>query len=855
MISERWARVEEIFSRAVDLPEPERALFVEQSCGDDEELRQEILTLLRAHSRNSGVLDADRPWLDVPADDPLPGPMGPYRILRLIGHGGMGRVYLAQREAPGFSQTVALKLMRRGLDTDELIARFRNERQILANLNHPNIARLLDVGASEDGLPYFVMEHVEGVPILEYCDQARLPIAQRLRLFQAVCDAVQYAHRNLVVHRDIKPQNILVTAEGTPKLLDFGIAKILQPDQSQAAPLTRGDVRVLTPEYCAPEQLRGEPVTTACDVYALGVLLYEMLVDRHPYASGALTAAELEQRVLQVDPPPPSAAAPQLRRVLHGDLDRITLKALHKEPEERYSSALSLSEDIERHLTGMPVLARPATARYRVSRFMARNRILVGAAAALFLVLASSTALTLYQSARIRSESARVARERDKALEVRSFLLEMFGATGADQATGDTVTARQILDRRAETLSTAYASDPETHAEMLSVLAEGYEKLGLVERAEPLAREALALRRRFLRSSEPDLVQSLTVLGWVLREKGELEEAESLLREAVTLGRRAFPKDGDVRLARALNDLGAVRDVRGAYDEAAELFRESLDMRLRLLGEEHVGVAITSSNLAVSLFRGGDMDGAVAAGEAALERFQRILGPDHQRTTIVETNLAAMHTYRGDHDAAARMHREILERRKRLFGARHASVAVSMVMLANVLVTRNELAEAEALASEALAIRRERSARPDDIASGHRVLGSIKARAGRHSEALHEYEAALTVLRRTVGEAHEEVGGTLALAAASHAALGDQARAQRAYREAAAVYARSLGANHARTIEVRLALVELLLRSGRSGDAAVPLADAERGIEASGLPADHPLRRQAEATRAVLATR
>ncbi len=879
MTTDRWLRIEALHARALELPAAERMQFLARECGDDVALVDEVSSLLGEQDREPGLLDSARPWLAPDDGDPRGDDLatiGPYRVIRLLGRGGMGRVYLAERRAHDVTQRVAIKLMRRGLDTEDVVSRFRTERQILARLNHPNIAHLLDVGVTADGQPYIVMDYVDGLPILEFSERARLTLEQRLRLFQTVCAAVHYAHRNLIVHRDLKPRNILVTADGVPELLDFGIAKILQPDTSDpGAQLTRTEVRLLTPEYAAPEQIRGDPITTACDVYALGLLLYELLTGVHAYGPHIPGRAALEQLVLDVDPPPPSAAAvlrdarpdgaaahdvvpSRLARVLKGDLDTIVLKALRKEPEERYPSALALAEDIQRYLGGRPVLARPATARYRARKFVARNRVAVAVAATLLIVLTGFLTTALYQAARIREESARVAqesarvaRERDKALEVRSFLLETFGATGPDQPTGDTVTVRQLLDRRTATLAEAYPNDPEMRAEMTYVLAEGYEKLGLLEQAEHHARDALEARRQLFGSAHPDVVASLNLLGWILRERGALDEGESLLREAVAVARDVFPPQGDPRLARALNDLGVIRDARGAYAEAAELYRESIDMRRRLLGEEHIGVAIASSNLSAALYNLRDLDGAAIAGEGALDLFRRVLGPDHQRTTIVESNLASIQMMRGDFEAATRVYRDILERRRRQFGARHASVAVSSTMLANAVMTLGQYDEAERLLIESAATQREVSGvRREDLALTLRVLGITRTRLGRYETALSDFTEALGILRALFGEAHDEIAYLLGQRAATREQLGQLDAAERDFRDAARVAEQALGATDRRTMGRRVTLAEFLVRRGRLAEVRELAAGIRRAFDAAELAPDDALRQRLDRTTA-----
>ncbi len=834
MTPERWATIEDIYTRALQVPAEQRPRFLDDACASDAALRAEIESLLAEHDRDPDYLELSPAWLSGGEEDAstaTPERIGPYRVVGKVGRGGMGTVYLAEQEEPGFHRRVAVKVVRRGVDTEDVLARFRAERVILAALDHPNIARFLDVGTTDSGQPFLVMEYVEGTPLLAYCDANQLSVAARLTLFRGICAAVHHAHRSLIVHRDIKPSNIRVTPDGVAKLLDFGIAKVLDPSQQGLdVPLTRTEVRLLTPEYAAPEQLRGEPITTACDVHALGLLLYELLTGCNPFA--VIEREQRERAILEQDPRPPSLAIDeqvavardttvvQLRRRLTGDLDTIVLKALRKDPADRYASALSLAEDLERHENGLPVLARPITVRYRMRKFVARNRGPVGAIVTLVLVLAASAVMAMTQANRIRLQSERVTRERDKALEVRSFLLEMFSATGPDQATGDTVTARQLLDRRAATLAAAYADDAEVRSEMMYVLAEGYEKLGILDSAEPLAKEALALRRELFGDRHGDVVASLNQVGWLLRERQSLEEAETVLREAIAVGRSVFGQEGDVRLARAINDLGVVRYSRGDYAESAGLYREALDMRRRLQGQEHVGVGVTMSNLALAAAQNGDRDEATRLAGAAHDLFLRVLGPDHQRTIVAATNLAAFLSSGGDHVGAARIYRDLVERRSRLFGERHATVGQSLAFLANELRAFREYGEAERLLERSIEIQTEAYGRLHGFtASTIRVLGDVKRESGRPAAALAEYRAALDIQRRLIGNVGTEVLVLLERIALAHEDLGEATAAERALREAVGVATRTYGAEASRTLGVKVSVLELLVRVGRQVEA------------------------------------
>jgi serine/threonine-protein kinase len=845
MSPEVWSRIEHIFTIAVELQGDARKQLLDRTC--DAEIRAEVDSLLAAHDTSHEFL-AEQPWLFNPPDE-TPERIGPYRVLRAIGRGGMGQVWLVERVEQDFRQTVALKVLRRGLDTDDLLARFRAERQILARLNHPNIARLFDVGATDQGLPFFVMEYVDGVPILSYATSS--DVTDRLRLFRTVCDAVQYAHRNLIVHRDIKPGNILVDGDGVPKLLDFGIARILEEDAAIAH--TRAEMRLLTPEYSAPEQIRGEPITTACDVHALGILLYELLSGVHPFRRSANRDAVIRD-VLDYDPPAPSsqvaAGSPERRRI-QGDLDTIVLKALRKEPEARYQSVQSLVDDIDRHVSGRPVLARPASLWYNARKFVTRNAVPVGAAAALFLIVTASSAMTLHQSRLIRAESQRVARERDKAMQSRSFLLDMFGTTGSDQATGDSVTARQLLDRRAAVLAARAkpGDDPEVRADMMNVLAEGYDRLGIHDKAEALARTALDARNGIHKGDHRDVAGSLNLLGWILHEKGSPDEAEKTLRAAVAMGRRLYGANGDGALARALNDLGVQREAQGDYAEATSLYRESLDMRRRL-GDDDESLATTTSNLSVVLYRQNDIAGAVKMGQEALAAFGRALGPDHQRTTIVQNNLAAMQSQLGDHAGAAQQHAELVAKRTRLSGPRDASVAYSMTMLANELVMMDSVARAESLLHDATAIQKEAHAPPAQVEATMRVLGDAYERSGRHDLALGRYTEALALTRTALGPTHRDVAMLLARTAKAYEGLGKFDQSAHAYHDA--IDAATAAKAGKRALGYRLALIEMLARQGNRDAGVAELPAVDLALAGEDVPADDTLRIVARRARTAI---
>ncbi len=812
--SDRWSQVKALFQACLGHDAETRRGFLDEACAKDAELRAEVEALLAAHDSSGDFLDAPIASRLPPLPDPgLEGhTLGPYRVQGRIGQGGMGAVYLAARADDEFRKQVAIKVVRSGLNAEEILDRFRRERQTLANLDHPNIAKLLDGGTTQDGRPYFVMDYVEGLPLDEYCDRERLTITERLHLFRSACSAVQYAHQNLVVHRDLKPDNILVTSEGVPKLVDFGIAKVLSPGAaSQTVYVGPERGGPMTPAYASPEQVRGEPVTTASDVYSLGVLLFELLTGRLPYSVDGRSYEALRHTVCEQEAEAPSllvtrpwtrqerdaegvtldaeslaktreGSARALRRRLAGDLDAIVLRALRKEPQARYASVEQLSEDILRHLAGRPVLAQRDAFGYRAKKFVRRHRAAVLAAAATFLVLVTAVAVTSWQARIAARERDRAQIEAAKAEQVIAFLRDTLGS--ADPYTeGRDVTVAQVLGEAARRIDGDLGSQPEVAAAVRSTIGNTYGNLGLYDQAESLLRASLAERRQMLGPDHRDIASTINDLAVVLISKSDHDAAESLLNEALAMYGRLGLADGR-EAAAVFNSLGQIENAKANGAAAESRYRRALAM-LRAMPDTDREIAENLNDLAVVMQSAGRLDEAASLYREALEIIRRLRGSESPESAAISSNLAGVLASQADFGGAERLYREVLTMRRELLGDAHPEVTYTLVNYADVLERMGRYAEAIQLCDDILS--RRGKTLPDLhpavpaalVVRGRSLVGQGRPEAGE--AALRE---ALEIRRKALGDDHWLVANT-------ESALGGCLTALRRYAEAEPLLLRS----------------------------------------------------------------
>ncbi len=847
MTPEQYQRLKAVYAAALEVDTDQRAAAVAAACAGDDDLLNEARTLFAFHDRAEVFIERSAfavgahlltKYDNYSLSERL---VGHYRLIKELGHGGMGAVFLAARADDQFRKEVAIKIVKRGLDSEETRRRFRHERQILAGLDHPNIARLLDGGATEEGLPYLVMDYVEGLPINQYCDSHSLSTTARLQLFRLVCAAVHYAHQRLVIHRDIKPGNILVTEEGTAKLLDFGIAKLLDPQLAETIGHTATEIRLMTPEYASPEQVRGEEITTTTDVYSLGVLLYEILTGHRPYRVNSRRPDEIARAICEQDPERPSLVVSRdarssgahegsqtkkpfnrshndepagLKRRLSGDLDNIVLKAMQKEPHRRYVSVEQFSEDIRRHLDGLPVLARKDTISYRTLKFVRRHKLGVAAALLVLLTVLAGILATARQARVAARERDQARLEKAKAERVNAFLQEMLSSADP-QKQGSSVKAVDLLADAALRAEIDLSKQPETLAEVRRTIGNTYVGLGLFSQGEPLLRQALESHQQLFGMEHPDTAKTLHDLAELMRGKGEFAEAENLFQQALAIQRRLAPA-GDLATATTLRNLGAVLLQHGKTSESEAPAREALAMTRRLVGNNHLNVAIALSLLGLVDEYRGNLSEAEKLYRESIDVFRQ-LGHAKALQTLVMMNLATNLTSQKKFDEADGIFRSAIELSTELFGAEHHNVAIVMTHYGRMYFLKADYRRAEEILRTALQIERKvLPAGHSESAQTLVTLGIVLTKNGKAKEGEEYLREALVIRQQALPKGHWTTANVTSMLGECLTVQGRYAEAEplllAGYEEIKA----ALGEKHPRTLEARERLPKLYEAWGKA---------------------------------------
>ena len=856
-----WHRLSELLDRALACSPDARQAFIETECAGDAALARELTSLLAAQDVQHGPIESLAAALGSPVgvdDDTGSVRIGPYRLVRELGRGGMGVVYLARRADGQYRREVALKLAQSPMFEKGLRERFFAERDILARLSHRNIAALFDGGVTEEGHPYFTMEYVDGRPIDKYCDEERLDIESRVRLFLQICDAVASAHRSLVVHRDLKPNNVFVDAAGQVKLLDFGIAKLLDPlrpgDQTLPA------VRLFTRDYASPEQVRGAPVTTASDVYSLGALLYRLVTGSLAHRFEEDTPSHVERVICDIEPAPPG---------VDGDLDNVILKALSKDPARRYASVELFAQDLDHYLRGLPVAARADSTAYRARKFVRRHRIAVAASVLVAAALVTGTVATLIQARRAQASAVRAQR-------VSMLVTDLFKLAEPGRVQGGAITARELLDRGTERIAVELADDPDAQATMYGVVGRLYRNLALTEPAGRALERAMELRRQTSGPNSLPFAEALNNLADLQEERSEYARAEKLYREALALRRLLSAPPHQV--ADSLDGIGRVLSAAGKHADAQAPLAEALDLRRSHGGERGSEMVETMHELALAYLRQGNSSAGEPLFREAVEISRRLptVSADVRIDGLV--NLARLrHRFERKPQEAQRLYREALDLARRWYPSGHPDIALCLSELAGALRDSGALAEAESSARESLAmyqqlygaqhrevivatqrlatiltsrgdaveadrlLRQAFTASRASLGEGHPVTLSVLGELagflhtrGEVAEAAELLETAVAVARRTYGEKDVYVARAWTALGEFHATTGDYARAEHELRRAVEVRKQLHPAGHWRIGEAEAALGAVLSGIGRHEEAETLLVSAVAALERDG---------------------
>ncbi len=850
MNAETWDQVKDILNDVLEVEPDGRRAFLERSDASPE-IIAEVESLLSCETAATGLMDAPaiafaQSFLD---DDEHDGALigqsvGAYKIVRELGYGGMGAVYLAERADGKFEQRVALKLLKRELNTTALRQRFEQERQILASLEHPNIARLLDAGATDDGVPYFAMEYIEGLPIDVYCQQNDLDLDDRLDLFREVCAAVNFAHRNLVVHRDLKPSNILVNQEGDPKLLDFGISKMISDEFSQTATITK--LGAMTPSYASPEQLQNKGTSTATDIYSLGVVLYELLSGHRPFESREHDLKEIYQAVIEADPPAPSSITgthsgllpvrsavegessandtaanrsgvtrPHALAInahyLRGDLDNIVLKALKKEPERRYSSAENLAEDIHRHQRGLTVTARPDVFSYRAAKFIRRNKFAAGAGALLLLVVIAGVAATMWQARVAASERDRAKLEAEKVRKINTYTQNILNFSNPHWLSSNPKRNRDAkisdaLDEALKNIDTDLANEPEIQAEILFTLGQTYVGQGQNDKAEKLLRQAIDKFNLVFGEGNLRSMQSSVILGDTLYLAGKLDDADSFYSNAINYFRPKVVEDKSQYkwLAIALNDRGNVYANKGKFRESQALVRESVEISENITGRDRYVLPVVKSNLGTHMGMTGDFQEALKHFGNALEDMRSSGNELTLEGGTTYFNIGRMYTALEDYKTAESNFEKANQILINSGGEEHFYTLQNNLHTAINYYKQERYQEARELIERTLKLQHK--VYPNghfSIAYSHRLIGSIYTKTGLVQEGESQIRQALKMILETLKEPNPEISTIKTALAENLIAQKRNAEAKEILTSALDGFVKTKGEDHPATRECR----------------------------------------------------
>jgi serine/threonine-protein kinase len=863
MNSERWNKIQSIFEKALNLNPSEKENFLQRECGDDKELFDEVASLLLADEKQHSIFSGSAADYMAVVDATLEGKtFGNYRAIKQVGSGGMGSVYLAERVDGMFEQKVALKVVKPGMNSQEIITRFEEERQILARLQHPHIARLLDGGISELSLPYFTMEYVEGKPITEYCDDKNLTIEGRLELFRKVCEAVLYAHQNLVIHRDIKPSNILVQEDGTVKLLDFGIAKVFE-DSDDKKLLTRTGMRMMTPEYASPEQVKGDPVSTATDIYSLGLILYQLLTGCPPYEIQSTSALEMERIICLTEPQKPSTmitkillpgkegskktnpkyilekrrtTVSKLKKRIAGDLDNICLMAIRKEPERRYSSIAQLITDIDNHLSGLPVTARKSTASYITKKFIQRHKVGVVVTSIAVIVLAL---VTVFYTIQLKEERDRAQLEAEKSRRVSEFLAGIFQVSDPEQSKGENITARELLDIGVRRIESELSDQPEVLANMLGVTGNVYKSLGLYDNAQVLLLKAFSINDSLLGRDSPETVKTLSDLAQLNFAMGDYEAAIEKFNEAIEKRINIYGEKS-LEAAESMNDLAMVLREEGNYGEAAKLLNSSLTMRKNLLSPKSQEIAQSLNNLAQLKVDIGEFEEAKKLFEESLQIKEENYSKIHPSVTETLGNLAFLLQRMGEYEKASELFNETLEIDKKLFGDLHPVVSTDLYNLASNTALMGNLKGAEKLYSEVLEFDKKLLGEDHPyIALDLNNLAGIYSDRGDYEKAEVLYNESLSLNKKIYGNEHPEVATSLSNLGVMYNRWKKYDLAESLLNSALDMRIKLLGANHPNSV-TSMNIYASLLTSKKKYKEAVEQYRKSLSLRIEMLGEDHP---------------